>query len=167
MPDKPLSDKGVSDWLKRQFGGSWMLLEGGAGGIPGARLWSQFQPDPDGRLTLVGMLLIADGITADRLRKIPVGVLEDAASQAGYGGEEQLRATLAKLPPLKRGDLSAAEFSGLVAEHYKAWVRHTSRPAAAMARESGEKGPTVHGWIREARLRGLLPEAERGKRARG
>ena len=76
-----------------------------------------------------------------------------------------MRGELAKLPPLRRGDLSAVEFSALVASHYKIWARYVAKPAAAMANEWDVNGNTVHGWIGDARLRGLLPEAERGKRA--
>ena len=75
------------------------------------------------------------------------------------------RQALADLPPLRRSpDLSAEDFSHLVADHYRLWAEAVPNPAAAMAAEHGVKLPTMHGWIREARLRGLLPKAQRGKR---
>jgi hypothetical protein len=157
----------IAAWLSGQFGGTWNHFEGGPGGVPDANLWAQFRPDDDGKLVMVGMLLLADGITAARLRSVPVGVLEDAAAQIEGGGEAQLRAELAKLPPLERGDLDADDFYRLVAEHYKVWARHGRQPVAAMVRETGEKSPTVHAWVNRARARGFLPPVERGKRVRG
>ena len=162
IPGPP--DGEISDWLAGRFGGAWMPWHGGPADT---RLWAQFQADADGRTVLVGMLLLSGGITCDVLRRVPVGALESAAREADFGGEQQLETELAKLPALQRGDLPPIEFSRLVAQHYRLWARHTSRPAAAMMRASGRKSGTVHGWIHEARQRGLLPEAERGKRARG
>jgi hypothetical protein len=83
------------------------------------------------------------------------------------GSEQRMTDELAALPPLERGSLSALEFSEVVADHYKVWARYVPTPAAGMGKRWGVKSATVHSWIREARLRGLLPEAERGKRARG
>lgn len=156
----------IAAWLTDEFGGTWRHWKGGPAGIPDADLWAQFRDDPDGKTVLVGMLLLADGITSARLRSVPVGVLEDAAAQQQFGGEAQLRADLAKLPPLERGDLSTDDFYRLVAEHFKVWARHGRQPVAAMVRQSGEKSPTVHGWVNRARARGFLPEVERGKKAR-
>jgi hypothetical protein len=156
----------VASWLTEEFGGTWRHWRGGDAGIPGADMWAQYRDDTDGKKVLVGMLLLADGITSARLRSIPVGVLESAASEIDTGGTEQLRSDLAKLAPLTRGDLVGDDFYRLVAEHFRLWARHSSTPAAEMARESGEKSATVHAWINRARSRGLLPEVERGKRAR-
>jgi hypothetical protein len=157
----------VAAQLADQFGGTWKHWVGGNAGIPGANLWAQYRPDGDGRSIMVGMLLLADGLTSARLRAIPVGALEMGAAAEATGGEEQLRADLSKLPALTRGELSSEEFYKLVAEHFRVWVQHSTTPVAEMARESGEKPATVHAWVNRARGRGLLPEAERGKRARG
>jgi hypothetical protein len=153
--------------LTEAFGADWVLWKPGPGGIPGAVMWTQAKSNADGRKVLTGLVVVGEGITAESLRKIPVSVIEQAMAESSAGTEEQMRAELAKLSPLERGSLSAAEFSRLVADHYKVWARYTSNPAAGMSGEWGVKSGTMHGWIREARLRGLLPEAERGKRARG
>lgn len=108
------------------------------------------------------MLLLADGITSARLRAIPVGALEQAVVGSVDSFED-----LAALPPLERGDRPADEFYRLVAAYFTAWARRSPNPVAEMARASGEKSATVHSWVSRARQRGLLPEAERGKRARG
>lgn len=169
MADQPsaIDVEKIAAWLTGEFGGTWRHWKGGNAGIPDANLWAQFRDDSDGKKILVGMLLLADGITSARLRSVPVGILEDAAAQQDSGGEEQLRADLAKLAPLERGDLSTDDFYRLVAEHFKVWARYGRQPVAAMVRESGEKSPTVHGWVNRARARGFLPEVERGKRIRG
>jgi hypothetical protein len=60
--------------------------------------------------------------------------------------------------------MSPEQISELVAQHYKTWARGVPHPAAAMAAEANAKLATVHTWIREARLRGYLPPAQRGKR---
>lgn len=157
----------VSAMLAEAFGGDWTKWEGGPGGIPGAVMWAQVKPNADDRMVLTGLVLVGDGITAESLRRIPVRVIEQASAEVAAGNRDRMRAELAKLPPLERGTLSAGEFSQLVADHYKVWARYTLKPAAGMSAEWGVKSATMHGWIREARLRGLLPEAERGKWARG
>lgn len=156
----------VAGWLTDEFGGQWTRFSGGEVYIPGASLWAQFRVDGDGKTVMVGMLLLADGITSARLRTIPVGELEETAAARSAGGESRLRAELAQLAPLARGDLSTAEFYALVAEHFKVWARHSRQPVAEMVRASGVSSGTVHAWVNRARARGLLPVAERGKRVR-
>lgn len=107
------------------------------------------------------MLLLGDALTADLLRKIPVAELENSANITRV---QQVREEIDRLPPLKRDDMEAEEFSRLVAEHYRTWARVVPHPAAAMAADADVKVPTVHTWIREARLRGFLEAGRRGKR---
>lgn len=162
-----IDDAEISQWLTDNIGGDWMRFKGGPAGIPGADLWAQFKPDPDGRMVFVGMLLLTDGLTGNLLRRVPIGPLEDAARQAGIGSPTAMKVELDRLPPLRRGDLDAGEFLALVAEHYKVWARYEARPVAGMASRWGVPSGTVHSWVHDARKAGLLPEAERGKRARG
>jgi hypothetical protein len=168
MADKPddIDVDAVAKRLAGEFGGIWMHWKGGPAGIPGADLWAQYRDDGDGRRVMVGMLLLADGITSARLRSIPVGALEMEAGVQKLDSEERLRAELAKLPPLIRGDQKPDEFYKLVADHFQLWAKHTTTPVAEMARDLLENPTTVHGWVNRARKRGFLPEAERGKRAR-
>jgi hypothetical protein len=117
-----------------------------------------FRVTSTGRLVVSGLLIGGDVLTADMLRRVPIAQLEEMVNSEDYNPLEAIEA----LPPLRRGD-DPVEFSKLVAEHYKAWARAVPNPVAKMADRAGVKLPTVHGWIREARLRGLLPPAKRGK----
>ena len=66
--------------------------------------------------------------------------------------------------PLQRPDGTDPDaFSRTVADAYNAAVRETSAPAKALADEAGVPRTTVHRWIREARQRGHLPPARKGR----
>ncbi|WP_033338897.1 hypothetical protein [Catenuloplanes japonicus] len=164
MPDQPvfIDANVLAQLLREQADGEWMRWEGGPAGIPDATLWAHFKPDADGRKVMVGMVLLTDGITSADLRRIPVGELEKAYANRTAEPDDDP----ATLPPLRRGDSSYDEFLRLLARHYLAHAQRTTRPAAAIVKESGEKSATVHGWIHDARQRGILPEAQRGKRIR-
>lgn len=165
VPDVPAANTG--EVLAETFGGHWVRWEAGPAGVPGGTMWARLGDSPEGRPVITGLVITGDVLTAESLRRVPVRIIEQAMAESRAGTEEQMRAELEALPPLERGDLPAAAFSQLVADHYRIWARYVSRPAAGMAERWGVKSATMHGWIREARLRGLLPEAERGKRARG
>ena len=101
-----------------------------------------------------------DAITTDRLKSVPVRALENSWNLTkNVDAREEIR----DLPKLERDGRTPEEFGQLVAEHYKAWAAIVPHPVAAMAADAGVKAPTVHGWVREARLRGFLPPAQRGK----
>lgn len=138
------------------------------GAIPGVTGgWVQAVEGDTGRPVLGGLLLLADeAITADMLRKVPVTNLENGVVVSLF--DEEARAAFAEeleaLPPLMRTEgVTPEDFSALVAEHYKLWAKAVPNPAAAMSAHANIKPPTLHGWIREARLRGLLPPAKRKK----
>jgi hypothetical protein len=154
--------RAIEEHLTHQHGGIWTGYHEGDS-VPGAAVWTQVQRDEtSGRLVLTGLLLLTTGaLTADQLRKVQVDALENSANLT-HG--EDPHAELAKLPPLKRtAGMAPEEFSQLVAEHYRLWARAVPHPVSAMAAEYGVPVPTVHTWIREARLRGLLPPAQRRK----
>lgn len=66
--------------------------------------------------------------------------------------------------PLERPDGRDPDaFSRLVATAYTEAVAETSAPAVALAAEADVPVGTVHRWIREARRRGHLPPARRGR----
>ncbi|MQA78099.1 MAG: hypothetical protein GEV10_06415 [Streptosporangiales bacterium] len=130
--------------------------------MPEAAMFARFEQGSTGRWLLTGVLLLGEAVTADRLRKVPVAALENSWNLTVDGGD--FRAEVEALPPLKREPgMPPEEFSDLVAQHYTTWARYVAHPADAMAAEHGIKVPTVHTWIREARLRGFLPPARRGK----
>jgi hypothetical protein len=108
----------------------------------------------DGRTVVTGLTLESDVITSEMLRQIPLARIEQAANSGAD----------INLPPLRRKDgMDSDEFSRLVAEHYKVWARYVPSPVARMADHVGIKPATLHSWVREARLRGHLPPARRGK----
>jgi len=148
--------------LEKLVGGRWVPLPRGAF-IPGAALVAQFTESESGRWVLSGVLLLGEAITADQLRKIPVATLENSVNLTNQTARKFMDEVIAQLPVLERGDLAPEEFSRRVAEHYRAWAKVVPHPAAEMAGHAGVKAPTVHTWIREARLRGFLPPARRGK----
>lgn len=132
--------------------------------VPGAAMFARFVKSESGRYVLAGLLLLGDAITAEQLRKVPVTVLENSTNLSTEDAYATMHEELDRLAPLQRvASMSPEEFSRLVAEHFKVWARYVPHPAAAMAAEWKVKAPTVHTWIREARLRGLLPPARRGK----
>lgn len=125
---------------------------------------AQLTSTGSGRPVLTGLLLLGGVITSDKLRKIPVTALENSFELSSESAIDRVREETAGLAPLERTpDMAPEDFSALVAEHYKVWDRYVPNAAAALAAEWGIKPPTVHSWIREARLRGLLPPARRGK----
>lgn len=66
--------------------------------------------------------------------------------------------------PLTRPDgTNPEEFYRRVAQAYAEAVVTTSKPAKVLAEEAGVPVGTVHRWIREARRRGYLPPARRGR----
>lgn len=66
--------------------------------------------------------------------------------------------------PLSRPDGTDPDaFSRRVAQAYMAAVESTGAPAKALAEEAGVPVTTVHRWIREARQRGHLPPARKGR----
>lgn len=150
--------------LTEAFGGEWTRWESGPAGIPGGAMWARLAANADGRMVLTGLVLVGDGLTAESLRRVPVSVIERTTAEQAAGTEEEMRAELAELPALERGDRTPADFAELVASHYKVWARFTSNPVAGMSAGWGIKSGTVHAWVHDARKRGLLPEAERGKR---
>jgi hypothetical protein len=153
---RQLSDETGMEWTGRH--------QGDVSAVPEAALFSAFRTDDAGRQVLAGVMLMGDAITAEMLRKVPVAALENSRNLSQGNADDAVREELAKITPLQDADRSDPEaFSRLVAEHYRAWARVVPHPAAAMARHAGVKSPTVHTWIREARLRGLLPPAKRGK----
>jgi hypothetical protein len=120
----------------------------------------RFGTDPvTGRRIVVEMHLKADHITGGMVRSIPFARIE---ADANATPED-----MPTLPPLARpAALPPAEFSQLVADHYRAWAARSATPVAEMARVSGIKSRTLHCWVREARLRGFLPPGRPTTRGR-
>ncbi|MBN6051308.1 hypothetical protein JYK22_05130, partial [Nonomuraea sp. RK-328] len=163
-PDTPKGDayetQELQDKLKADFGGdAWRVWHVGES-VPGAGLAAGYTRDDAGRYVLSAVMLIGEAITAEVLRKVPVAALENSINI----GATQVREEIDHLPPLKRTQgMDPEDFSRLVAEHYRTWKKAVPHPAGAMAADAGVSVGTVHNWLREARIRKLLPPARRGK----
>jgi hypothetical protein len=164
-PDGAYTVNDLARDLAEKIGGDWRGHHTGTiKALPDLAVLVRVGENAAGRRVLTGLVLLGDAITADQLRKVPVSAIENSANLSVDDAYDKMRTELAKLPPLERSaDTDPEEFSRLVAEHFKVWARYVPHPAAAMAAEWKVKAPTVHTWIREARLRGLLPAARRRK----
>lgn len=158
---KVLSQKTGLDWRG--------VHKGHANAIPEAAVFNALRQDENGRWVLAGVMVLADirpdgpgdAVTAEMLRKVSVTAMENSANLTGV--DELIHGQLDELPRLERADRGPEEFSRIVAEHYKVWAQYVTHPVAAMAAEAKVKPATMHTWVREARLRGFLPPARRGK----
>jgi hypothetical protein len=74
-----MADSGWSDWIGDPLADGWLGVDTDA--LPG-RLFVHFQPDPDGRLRPVDLVLLGDGepLTGAHLRNLPVHRLEAEAN---------------------------------------------------------------------------------------
>jgi hypothetical protein len=125
--------------------------------LDGLTVTVTLQPDMYGRPTVVELNLSGRAVTAEDLRKIPIGRMEQQAATSGN------RQPLHAREPGESSD----DFSVRVSEAFKAVAATTRWPAGILAKEAGVTVGTAHNWIREARIRGLLPPAERRKSGGG
>lgn len=96
-----------------------------------------------------------DGLTVDELRTFGAEVQEQEKGQRTAGVVRTA---------LRRPDRSDPEsFYRLVAQAYGEYSRDSKAPAVAIAAEADVPVTTVHRWVREARRRGYLPPARKGK----
>jgi hypothetical protein len=98
----------------------------------------------------------------DELAQVEEGLtrFREGASRPSFAPEAAAPAR----DPLQRPDGSDPEaFYRKVAESYAAVVRDSSKPAKVLADEAGVPVTTVHRWIHEARRRGFLPPATKGR----
>ena len=118
-----------------------------------ARLTQQAARDPETRASLRGPQ--DDSLTVGEL-------LKEAARVADQ--QRELRAAGIARRPLGRPDgTDPDEFYRLVSRAYGEYATETNAPAKAIAEEAGVPVTTVHRWIREARRRGFLPPARKGR----
>lgn len=144
-----------------RLGADWFAVDGV---IEDARIYAAWTDTEDGRSYLSGLHVAGTPITADLLRSIPVGRLENLPHQHMAGTVARFVEMMDELGPLRRekGEEPAA-FAERVAEYYRVFSAFTSKPAKMISDQYGIPLPTVHGWIREARLQGKLPPGKRGK----
>jgi hypothetical protein len=106
-------------------------------------------------------------VVADFVRSIPDDTPEPSLADLRSRAHEQAQLVRAKEPDrprLTRPDgASPEEFYPRVAAAYSQYAPRTRAPAKEMAAEAGVPITTVHRWIREARRRGFLTPARKGK----
>lgn len=148
--------------------------------------------ESEGRLVITGLVVRADPVDSSVTKSIPIARIESylnipdlrqfiAEGVAAapdpltpvltqmFGPPEDERARQprpARKPrePLTRPDGSDPEgFYRRVAEAYSELLAQTSAPAPLMAAEANVPVPTVHRWVFEARRRGVLPPARKGR----
>lgn len=163
LPAGQVSVRHVSDALAELLGGEWVGWHRSVT-VPDAAVWARFSEAESGRWVLSGLLLLGDGIKGETLRKVPVSVMENSHNLTQRQNDAEVMDAIAELPPLRREPgMTPEQFSQLVARHYRAWAAVVPNPVASIAAEWKVKPPTVHTWIREARLRGFLPPARKGR----
>ncbi|MDG4825673.1 hypothetical protein O7635_27830 [Asanoa sp. WMMD1127] len=110
-------------------------------------------------------LATLNGMESDSPRKDPLAVaIHKFSAEFLFGELPEVLDDEAPKQKLSRPDGSDPEaFYRLVAERYVAELANTKAVAPALADEAGVPVPTVHRWIAEARRRGHLPPARRGR----
>ena len=137
------------------IGPGWQRVDG----FTDRELHVRVAPDANGRKLVVGLHLDGGPVTADLLRSLPIGRIENMLNV-----DQMDPQFLTQLPPLRRQrGQDPDEFMGLVASYYRYFSTLTTRPVKRMADHAGVPLPTAHGWVREARLRGELPPGHQGK----
>jgi len=127
--------------------------------LNGFHVRAEFGEQENGRLVVTKLTVTGTAeqpVNAEILRALALGRLE-AQQNAGRDIPRPLK-------PLTRPDGRDPDgFYQTVAEHYRWHVAQSPAPAVHMALEAGVPVTTVHRWVREARLRGMLPPGIRGK----
>ncbi|MFJ2741878.1 hypothetical protein ACIO3O_19695 [Streptomyces sp. NPDC087440] len=137
-----------------RLGDDWRAVDGL---VPDVRLYACWDKQEDGRSYLSGLTVSGGRITAELLRAIPVGRLENIPNAVAMESIDELA------PLTRRQGEPPEQFADRVAWYYRFFSGVSSRPAKEISEHSDVPLPTVHGWIREARLRGKLPPGKRGK----
>jgi hypothetical protein len=143
----------------------------------------------NGRRIIVDLVISGPPIDSGTLKAIPIGWIESAINTAQaqahlaaqQDGVDALTAAINarheeafenELPgtgwvePTRLGRPDGSDpdaFYRNVAAAYNAAVAESSKVAPRLAEKAGVPVPTVHRWISEARRRGFLPPARRGK----
>lgn len=153
-----MPDVQIKEALAATLGGAWRVWRSDM--APRRRTVAQFTEGKDGRLVVCGLLVLDTAVTTDQLKAVAIRAMEAEVNAERAPDRDSLA-------PLVRAGRTSVEFARLVADHYQAWASVTPHPVAAMASTAEAKAPTVHGWVREARLRGFLPPACRTKHQPG
>lgn len=166
----------------------WVTLPGALGA---SGLHLRVRLADDGRLVITDLFMHGDELTAEMVRGISLsrleaqlnaGVIPTDWAQGGQYNRDDKDVTLRKLrsrvrsisaqrlvSKIERDGLARPtgqdpeEFYRLVARAYSDYAAETKAPAKALADEAKVPTTTAHRWVREARRRGFLPPARKGK----
>lgn len=162
--------EGSDDRTWAGLGDEWRAVDGV---LEGHRIYVKWTYTEDGSSHLSGLHVSDVPITSDLLRAIQVGRLENLGRNMADLAAAKLYDAIAGLPTPEGGGLAPPlrrekgedpdVFADRVAQYYRAFAGISSKPAKMLSEASGVPLATVHGWIREARLRGKLPPGKRGK----
>lgn len=111
-------------------------------------------------------LRLLGGVSAERLRTVPLGRIEAAANALMHGGGNKRLGVPATIPHELR--LNAARgysdrFYEAVAAAYRTLAHASAKPVVAIAEANDVPLTTAQRWVREARARGMLPPGRPGK----
>ncbi len=181
-PKRPAVFSEIADEIKQ--GDNWYAVAWKTGALTGEmyddEVLIRLEQSPDGRIVCTGLELggpLGTGaeITARSLRTLPLAPL---LARFGKWREERDQTGVfgagfkSYAPKLRRGPqgLPAAHFERIADLYRIALKRQPRAPLKAMrellAKDKGGYAPTdstIHGWIRQARQRGLLGQAIAGK----
>jgi hypothetical protein len=154
-------------------------------------VYTRLQKNDQGRLVITELYLARGRVDAATLRGLPLGRIEVLANSQPFSEEirskmnQPLRPGVEPMGGERRPAWKSREiisptphlvhlvvpkgtkpdrFYKEAAELYAELARGSRRPAADLAERSGVPVASVHRWIAEARRRGYLPPAERGRR---
>jgi transposase-like protein len=102
-------------------------------------------------------------LSSPRNDDLTVGELRKEAARVAEEQRELRRRGVVRRQLTRPDPADPEEFYRLVATAYGEYAAESNAPAKGIAEEAGVPVTTVHRWIREARRRGFLPPARKGR----
>ena len=110
-------------------------------------------------------LRLLGGVSAERLRSVPLGRIEAAGNALLHGAGSRRLGVPARIPDELRSHATRGypdRFYDAVAAAYHTLAPLTPKPVVALADANDVPVTTAQRWIREARNRGMLPPGRQG-----
>lgn len=110
-------------------------------------------------------LRLLGGVSAERLRSVPLGRIEAAGNALMHGAGADRLGVPARIPDEMRSNAVRGypdRFYEAVAAAYHTLAPITPKPVVALAEANEVPVTTAQRWIREARVRGMLPPGRQG-----
>ena len=110
-------------------------------------------------------LRLLGGVSAERLRAVPLGRIEAAGNALLHGAGSRRLGVPARIPDELRSHATRGypdRFYDAVAAAYHTLAPLTPKPVVALADANDVPVTTAQRWIREARNRGMLPPGRQG-----